>query len=118
MSALPPSSSTDRPTGASDPDGGGGCIVVAGGWGRRFGSMKQFEPLGGERVIDRSVRTAAEACDGVVVVVPSEVLAGPQGSVPDADLVVAGGDTRAGSVRAGLAAVPAEATVVLVHDAA
>ena len=35
-----------------------------------------------------------------------------------ADLVVPGGDTRAGSVRAGLAAVPGDASVIVVHDAA
>ena len=38
--------------------------------------------------------------------------------VPDADVVVAGGATRSASVRAGLAAVPDGAAVVLVHDAA
>lgn len=37
---------------------------------------------------------------------------------PGADVVVAGGSTRSASVRAGLAAVPADAQVVLVHDAA
>ncbi len=35
-----------------------------------------------------------------------------------ADTVVTGGATRAASVRAGLAAVPAEAEVIVVHDAA
>ncbi len=46
------------------------------------------------------------------------VMAGP--GVPDtgADLVVAGGATRADSVRAGLAAVPDEADIIVVHDAA
>jgi 2-C-methyl-D-erythritol 4-phosphate cytidylyltransferase len=52
--------------------------------------------------------------DGVVAVLPA-----PGGSVVDGvDVVVEGGDTRAGSVRAGLAAVPADAEIVLVHDAA
>ena len=37
---------------------------------------------------------------------------------PGADVVVAGGATRSASVRAGLAAVPAQADVVVVHDAA
>lgn len=108
----------------ADGDGGvrqGGpiwCVVVAGGTGRRFGSMKQFEVLAGERVIDRSVRVAAALCDGVVVVVPAGVLRSAEAEVEHADLVVAGGATRAESVRAGLAAVPADAAVVLVHDAA
>jgi 2-C-methyl-D-erythritol 4-phosphate cytidylyltransferase len=37
---------------------------------------------------------------------------------PMVDAVVAGGATRSGSVRAGLAAVPDDAGVILVHDAA
>jgi 2-C-methyl-D-erythritol 4-phosphate cytidylyltransferase len=37
---------------------------------------------------------------------------------PAADVVVAGGATRSGSVRAGLAVVPAAAGIVVVHDAA
>jgi 2-C-methyl-D-erythritol 4-phosphate cytidylyltransferase len=85
-------------------------IVVAGGSGRRFGTPKQYESLGDARVIDRSIAVASEASDGVVVVVPAE----------DAERegAVAGGSSRSDSVRAGLAAVPAEATIVCVHDAA
>ena len=61
-------------------------------------------------MIDRSIAVARAASDGVVVVVPPE----------DADRegAVAGGDTRSDSVRAGLAAVPADATIICVHDAA
>jgi 2-C-methyl-D-erythritol 4-phosphate cytidylyltransferase len=85
-------------------------IVVGGGSGRRFGTAKQYEMLGDERVIDRSVAVARRASDGVVVVVPPE----------DAERegAIAGGATRSESVRAGLAAVPADATIVCVHDAA
>lgn len=85
-------------------------VVVGGGSGRRFGRPKQYESLGDERVIDRSRRIAAAAGDGVVLVVPAADVAIEGG--------VAGGDTRSDSVRAGLAAVPAEATVICVHDAA
>ena len=92
------------------------CIVVAGGSGRRFGGAKQWMELAGERVVDRSVATAAAACDGVVVVVPASDLDGAE--IPGATAVVAGGASRSASVRAGLARVPAEADVVLVHDAA
>lgn len=58
--------------------------------------------------------------DGVVLVVPGGHLAAdvPAADVPAADVVVAGGATRSDSVRAGLAAVPAGADVVVVHDAA
>jgi len=85
-------------------------IVVGGGSGRRFGTPKQYESLGDVRVIDRSIAVASEASDGVVVVVPPE----------DAERegAVAGGSSRSDSVRAGLAAVPVEATIVCVHDAA
>lgn len=85
-------------------------IVVGGGSGRRFGTAKQYEALGDVRVIDRSVAVATAASDGVVVVVPAEDAA--------REGAVAGGDTRSESVRAGLAMVPASATIICVHDAA
>jgi 2-C-methyl-D-erythritol 4-phosphate cytidylyltransferase len=94
------------------------CIVVAGGSGRRWGGAKQFEQLGGRRVIDRSVEVAAAACGGVVAVVPGDQQGRPVTEVAAADVVVVGGSSRSESVRAGLAAVPASAAVVLVHDAA
>jgi 2-C-methyl-D-erythritol 4-phosphate cytidylyltransferase len=90
------------------------AVVVAAGSGVRFGGPKQFAVLAGTRVVDRSLAVARDACDGVVL-----VLTDPDawdGAGPDA--VVAGGSTRAESVRAGLAAVPAGADVVVVHDAA
>jgi 2-C-methyl-D-erythritol 4-phosphate cytidylyltransferase len=71
--------------------------------------------LGERRVLDWSLLTATEMTAGVVVVVPRE-LAGR--SEPLAHVTVAGGSTRSASVRAGLAAIPAAATHVLVHDAA
>lgn len=92
------------------------CVVVAGGSGRRFGGAKQFRRLDGERVVERSVRVAASACDGVVLVLPAEAV--DEVSVGSATVRVAGGDTRSASVRRGLAAVPADASIVLVHDAA
>ncbi len=92
------------------------AIVVAAGSGSRFGGEKQFLPVGDSRVIDLSVASAKERCDGVVVVVsPSRVDA----VAPTLDVeVVAGGATRSASVRAGLAAVPDHVDVVVVHDAA
>ena len=96
-------------------------IVVAAGRGDRFGGDKQVVDLSGRPVLARSVATAAEVSDGVVVVAASDrravvtdLLVGIEGVVE----VVAGGSTRASSVRAGLVAVPDEATVVLVHDGA
>src|SRR5947199_6762072 len=91
------------------------AVVVAAGAGARFGTLKQYEHLGDRRVLDWALERTRAVTDGVVLVVPPE-RAGE--SEPGVDAVVAGGDTRAGSVRAGLAAVPHEAEVVVVHDAA
>jgi 2-C-methyl-D-erythritol 4-phosphate cytidylyltransferase len=85
-------------------------IVVAGGSGDRFGAPKQYEFIDDRRVIDHSRSIAAEVSDGVVVVVPAADAVRESG--------VAGGSTRSDSVRAGLAAVPLDATIICVHDAA
>jgi 2-C-methyl-D-erythritol 4-phosphate cytidylyltransferase len=97
------------------------AIVVAGGSGRRFGRAKQFDLLSGRRILDWSVEAAASAASEVVVVVPAEAVAAEaEGEVVRrlAARVVAGGATRAESVRAGLEAVSDQASIVVVHDAA
>lgn len=97
--------------------GGVWAIVVAAGSGSRFGDPvpKQFLELGGLRLLDWALAAAGAACDGVVAVLPARHV--------DITLVpgvkaVAGGPTRSASVRAGLTAVPADAAVIVVHDAA
>ena len=90
-------------------------VVVAGGSGSRFGADKQYAEVAGRRVIDWSVGTATAMADGVVVVVPAGDV---DREVPGAHRIVAGGSTRSASVRRGLDAVPADASLVLVHDAA
>ncbi len=85
------------------------AIVVAGGTGHRFGRPKQFEDLLGRRVLDWSLAAAVATCEGVVPVLPADSL--EPGAEP-------GGPTRCASVRAGLAAVPSDAEIVVVHDAA
>jgi 2-C-methyl-D-erythritol 4-phosphate cytidylyltransferase len=92
---------------------------VAGGSGRRFGGAKQFIQLGGRPVAAWSVQAARSVADGVVLVVPDthEGAADPAAGL-DVERIVVGGDTRAASVRAGLAAVPDDADVIVVHDAA
>ena len=90
------------------------AIVVAAGWGERFGGPKQFSDLGSSRLVDHAVATASAACDAVVVVVPE---ATEWHGAPVA-AVVRGGATRAASVRAGLGAVAESADIVVVHDAA
>jgi 2-C-methyl-D-erythritol 4-phosphate cytidylyltransferase len=85
-------------------------IVVAAGSSQRFGRPKQFETIGGTRIVDLSADVARRVGDGVVVVLPAEHVHAPG--------EVAGGASRSASVRNGLHAVPAEATIVCVHDAA
>jgi 2-C-methyl-D-erythritol 4-phosphate cytidylyltransferase len=90
------------------------AVIVAAGWGERFGGPKQFAELGGARLVDHAVATAAATCDAVVLVVPDA--SDWQGA--DVDALVDGGATRAESVRAGLGAVSLGAEIVVVHDAA
>lgn len=86
------------------------AIVVGGGSGARFGTLKQFEPLGTARVIDWARRVAESACDGVVVVVPAEYA--------QSEGAIVGGASRSDSVRRGLESVPPDVEIVCVHDAA
>lgn len=90
--------------------------MVAAGSGSRFGGAKQLERLGGRRVVEHSLATARSVCDGVVLV--HHVDHDPADLAPAPDHATPGGATRSASVRAGLAAVPAAAEVVVVHDAA
>lgn len=90
--------------------------MVAGGTATRYGRPKQFEPLAGRPVVEWSVAAARKATDGVVLVVPEGDVE-RSGSL-GADAVVAGGETRSASVRRGLERVPADAQIVVVHDAA
>jgi 2-C-methyl-D-erythritol 4-phosphate cytidylyltransferase len=91
------------------------AVIVAGGSGVRFGERKQYLRLGDARVLDWSLRAATAHVDGIVLVVPADAAGDVE---PAADAVVAGGDSRSASVRAGLAAVPDDADVIVVHDAA
>ena len=95
------------------------AVVVAGGSGQRFGrsELKQFALLADRPVVDWAVAACRPASSGVVLVVPPGTgTAG--GADHGADVVVEGGPTRAESVRRGLSAVPDEADVIIVHDAA
>jgi 2-C-methyl-D-erythritol 4-phosphate cytidylyltransferase len=92
------------------------AIVVAAGSGARFGRPKQYAELAGRRLVEWAVDGARATCQGVVLVARRDDVASL--TVVGADAVVAGGDTRSASVRAGLAAVPSQAEVIVVHDAA
>jgi 2-C-methyl-D-erythritol 4-phosphate cytidylyltransferase len=92
-------------------------VIVAGGSGTRFGGRKQFATLAGRPVIAWSIDTARSVCAGVVVVVPDDE-GRPDVVGRGAASVVVGGVTRSDSVRAGMAAVAADAEIIVVHDAA
>ena len=91
-------------------------IVVAGGSGRRFGQLKQFSPLGGRLVLEWAVEACRVYSAGVVLVLPAE--AAPNGGPATAPTSWwrAGRAGRLGGL--GLAVVPEEAELILVHDAA
>jgi 2-C-methyl-D-erythritol 4-phosphate cytidylyltransferase/2-C-methyl-D-erythritol 2,4-cyclodiphosphate synthase len=101
------------------------CILVAAGRSERFGGTtpKLLVSSHGRPLVRRVLDTLDEAgaVDGVVLVAGEELAAAwermgrPGRKVAR---VVAGGATRQGSVLAGLAALPDDAAVVLVHDAA
>jgi 2-C-methyl-D-erythritol 4-phosphate cytidylyltransferase len=75
-----------------------------------------------------SIDVARQACVGTVVVLPPDASDGEGDGDEDlvrsmavldrADKIVIGGVLRSDSVRAGLAAVPADAELIAVHDAA
>lgn len=94
-------------------------VVVAAGSGERFGGPKQFAELHGRPLVAWSMAAARTVADGVVLVLPAGgVPADADAALPPAEAIVPGGTTRSDSVRAGLAAVPDSASVVVVHDAA
>ena len=84
---------------------------------------KQFLEIGGQTLVERSVAVFDRhpRVDTVVVVLPPDVIdRGPDvvGSVQRPCLFAPGGALRQDSVANGLAAMPPEIDVVLVHDAA
>ncbi|HET9982100.1 MAG TPA: 2-C-methyl-D-erythritol 4-phosphate cytidylyltransferase [Longimicrobiales bacterium] len=99
-------------------------IVAAGGAGHRMGGVrKQYLELAGVPVLAWALRPFLEhpAVEWAVVALPAEDAVDPPAWLTGMDpriLVVAGGVERTHSVRNALEAVPPEADVVLVHDAA
>ena len=103
------------------------AILVAAGRGERLGldRPKAFAKLGEEPLLAEPLRRldASPWVDGIVLVAPPgweepAILLAEEEGCDKVRAVVTGGETRSDSVRAGLAEVPADAVVVLVHDAA
>ncbi len=97
------------------------ALIVAAGRGTRAGGdrPKQWQPLAGARVIDWTLRAFAGLPDinRIMIALHPDDMA--EFSPPDGMHVVAGGATRAASVRAGLEALaPMGCTRVLIHDVA
>ncbi|MEU1626901.1 2-C-methyl-D-erythritol 4-phosphate cytidylyltransferase [Streptomyces sp. NPDC020096] len=105
------------------------AVIPAAGRGVRLGpgAPKALRTLGGIPILVHAVRALIRAREVslVVVVAPADGVAEVRGLLDSHGLpeskeirVVAGGDTRQDSVRLGLAALPDDVDVVLVHDAA
>ena len=107
--------------------GGAWAVLVAAGRGERLGEdrPKAFARLGDLPLLAEPLRRLDESgpVDGIVVVAPAgweepTILLAEQIGASKVSACVTGGATRADSVRTGLDEVPADAAVVLVHDAA
>jgi 2-C-methyl-D-erythritol 4-phosphate cytidylyltransferase len=103
------------------------AILVAAGRGERVGAdrPKAFAGLAGRPLLAESLeRLEGSEWIEAIVVVASEgweepaILLSEELGAAKVRVAVTGGETRADSVRAGVAEVPEEAAVVLVHDAA
>lgn len=99
------------------------AIIVAAGRGVRAGGgvPKQYRMLGGLPVLRRTAETFARhtGIDALVVVINPDDATLAHDALGDIEAVlVPGGETRTASVRAGLAALPADTDHVLIHDAA
>ena len=104
------------------------AVIVAGGSGERFGADggKQLALVAGKPVLSWSllgIVAAREVTSIVVVCHPDRIDEFTRVAIDPLELtvpvfVVAGGASRQRSVSAGLAAVSADARVVLVHDGA
>jgi 2-C-methyl-D-erythritol 4-phosphate cytidylyltransferase len=103
------------------------AILAAAGRGDRLGldRPKAFAPLNGRPLIAESLERleASDWIEGIVVAAPPEweepcILVAEEVAAGKVAETVTGGESRSESVRAALAQVPDEATVVLVHDAA
>jgi len=109
---------------ASQPDVG--VVIVAAGAGARAGpgEPKQFRPILGVPMLLRALRpfTSHPDVGHVVVALPAGFETRPPDwlgkLVGERLALVAGGATRAHSVRAGLGALPAHVRIVLIHDGA
>ena len=103
------------------------AVLVAAGRGERLGEdrPKAFVRLGDLPLLAEPLRRLDESpwVDAIVLVAPPEweepaILVAEEVGASKVSACVPGGETRSASVRAGVAEVPDDAAVILVHDAA
>lgn len=103
------------------------AVLVAAGRGERFGSdrPKAFAKLRGRVLLAESLERLERSdwIESIVIVAPAEweepsILLAEELSAGKVSSCVTGGATRAESVRAGVAEVPGDVPVIVVHDAA
>jgi 2-C-methyl-D-erythritol 4-phosphate cytidylyltransferase len=103
------------------------AILAAAGRGDRLGldRPKAFAPLNDRPLVAEALERldASDWIEGIVVAAPPEweepcILVAEEVAAGKVAATVTGGESRSESVRAALVEVPADATVVLVHDAA
>jgi 2-C-methyl-D-erythritol 4-phosphate cytidylyltransferase / 2-C-methyl-D-erythritol 2,4-cyclodiphosphate synthase len=101
------------------------AIIAAGGSGRRLGATvpKQLLDLGGRSILQRSVEAFVShpLVDDIVLVLPPQLaqeLPAWLAQHSDCVRIIRGGERRQDSVANGFDAAPADADIVLVHDAA
>lgn len=96
------------------------AVIVAAGRGNRMGGRtpKQFLDLGGLPVLEWSIRAfaARPEVEEIIVVLPPDVAGRPPAWLVERAEPVPGGETRADSVRRGVAAARARTGYVLIHD--
>ena len=90
------------------------AILLAGGEGSRFGTKKQYLPLGGKPLYMHSLEKVLDLFEEVILVLPEEDL--QKVKVPPKVKKVAGGKERQDSVLEGI--LEAEGDIVIVHDCA
>jgi 2-C-methyl-D-erythritol 4-phosphate cytidylyltransferase len=103
------------------------AILAAAGRGDRLGldRPKAFAPLNDRPLVAEALERldASDWIEGIVVAAPPEweepcILVAEEVAAGKVAATVTGGESRSESVRAALAEVPEEVTVLLVHDAA
>ena len=103
------------------------AVLAAAGRGERLGSdrPKAFARLGGRPLLAESLERLEESgwIDAIVIAAPPDweepsILVAEEIAATKVSSAVTGGASRSESVRLALEEVPAEAAVVLVHDAA